>query len=316
MREGITMTLAAMGVYGVVDYYKRHTREGVLWVVIAVLLAFPISTLFGVMLIGVAGITAISLFIPGKVKVTRKTLIVIVVLIVLTLIVGFLGEYFIPWMETSPISWIQDWLRATAKWQSHLSERASGKMQSLFEKTPEWSHIYILLGYGIVRPFLPAALLDAAAPIWKGVAVWRSFGWSILLPFLIYAPISAARRIKDGLTPFVLSLVSWLIILIASYRAGGDQWDNPRYRAIFLSIQIAVSAWLWVVRKQANDRWFPRTIISFGLMILWFIPWYLQRITSFDWIIDNVFATFGAGAISVLLYIYLDIKQHKPKSEE
>jgi hypothetical protein len=76
------------------------------------------------------------------------------------------------------INW---WINKSADWQAHLTERASGKIQAIFDRTPEWSHAYLLLVYGIAQPLLPAALVvTSQAPIWQGIAIWRAMGWTIL----------------------------------------------------------------------------------------------------------------------------------------
>jgi len=42
-----------------------------------------------------------------------------------------------------------------------------------------------------------------------------------------------------------LWVIAWVWIVVSSYRAGGDQWDNPRYRVIFLLWQALLAAYTW-----------------------------------------------------------------------
>ena len=99
-----------------------------------------------------------------------------------------------------------------------------------------------------------------------------------------------------------LSLVVWLGILIASYRGGGDQWDNPRYRAAFASLQIALLAWVWAAQRRRPDPWLGRALVASGLMIAWFVPWYLRRYLYLPWPVVDLFKTTGLGVASTLLY--------------
>ena len=56
----------------------------------------------------------------------------------------------------------------------------------------------MMLAYGVAQPFLPATLVDVtAAAIWRGINIWRSLGWTVLLALLLYAPLLAWRRRGD-----------------------------------------------------------------------------------------------------------------------
>ena len=103
-----------------------------------------------------------------------------------------------------------------------------------------------------------------------------------------------------------LSLLAWGSILIASFRGGGDAWDNPRYRVTWIGLQAALAAWVWVTQKQDGSPWLRRVLVGVGLIFLWFVPWYLGRMTAFDWPIKDVFITLGMGFVSVLAYWLID----------
>jgi hypothetical protein len=196
------------------------------------------------------------------------------------------------------------WMRA-ADWNAHLSERASGWMQKMFILTPDWAHAPMLILYGIVQPFLPAALIDiTGAPIWRLIAIWRAAGWTLLLPLLIYAPLRALRK---GNLERALCLGVWLVILVASFRGGGDAWDNPRYRLTFAGLQLALAAWVWAERRRVPDPWLRRVLVAVGLILLWFVPWYLRRYLSFTWAVVDLFKLLGLGIASAVLYWIGDI---------
>ena len=178
----------------------------------------------------------------------------------------------------------------------------------------------MLLGYGIVQPFLPAALGDASgAAVWRGIAIWRAVGWALLLPLMIYAPLRAIRRIDREQRPgwstrrlvLGLSLVVWIGILIAAYRGGGDQWDNPRYRAAFAGLQAVLAAWVLVAQRRAPDPWLRRAVVGIGLILFWFLPWYLRRYLYFPWPVDDVFKTLALGIASAVLFWVWDWAGHR-----
>ena len=61
-------------------------------------------------------------------------------------------------------------------------------------------------------------------------------------------------------------------------RGGGDQDDNPRYRATFASIQIATAAWAWVEQRRTGDPVFRRALVTVSCVFAWAILWYVRRI--------------------------------------
>jgi hypothetical protein len=154
---------------------------------------------------------------------------------------------------------------------------------------------------------LPAALFDQAALIWQGIAVWRSFGWALILPFLVSAPIVSWRR-EGWRSPAVgLSILVWIGIFLSSYRGGGDQWDNPRYRVIWIGLQATLAAWVWMTLRMEKSPWLRRVLVGMGLILVWWVPWYLRRVAVFVWPIQNVFWTLGLGVFSALVYLGIDI---------
>jgi hypothetical protein len=198
----------------------------------------------------------------------------------------------------------QLWLVQSARWQAYVSANASGWVARQFERMPLWSQIPFLIFYGILRPLLPAAVAAGGPPIWTIIGVWRAAGWTVLLAFLVYASYLAVRTRQAW--ALALSLAGWVVSLVASYRGGGDLWDSPRYRSAFAAIQIALAAWAWVESKESRDPWLRRTAVSLGLMILWFLPWYLRRYTAFTWPIVEIHQVIGLGIASAGLYLIWD----------
>ena len=104
-------------------------------------------------------------------------------------------------MVTILMTW---WLQQTARWQAVFVRRASDMIRRVLNVTPEWSHPFLLVGVGVAQPFLPAALVDDAALIWRGIAIWRAVGWTLLLPLLIVAPLVAIARLTSGFSMCLL----------------------------------------------------------------------------------------------------------------
>jgi len=73
----------------------------------------------------------------------------------------------------------------------------------------------------------------------------------------------------------------WLTAILASYRGAGDQWDNPRYRFVFVTVQAALAGWAWVNARQIESPWLRRTALVVGISTGLFTLWYSQR---YNWL--------------------------------
>ena len=71
------------------------------------------------------------------------------------------------------------------------------------------------------------------------------------------------------------AFLAW--VAVSSMRAGGDQWDNPRYRAIFLPIQAILFGWAWMQQREKRDAWFWVIQGLVWIDVLLFTLWYLPR---------------------------------------
>lgn len=301
MREAFTITLAAAAVHGLVLLrQERHWRHGS-WIVGALLLSIPLSPAFTLLMTLALVILSIGLW-RGQWLRDRRLWASVAGL----LVVGFTGLWFFGarLAETSfdnPLAFLQYWIERTSLWQRIASTQLSGWMTKLFEKVPYEFYTWIIIIYGVVQPFLPAALIAGQNPLWRGIAIWRALGWWLLLPLLVYAPLRAARKPRRWVI-LSLSLASWLIIFSVSFRSGGDQWDNPRYRVAFAALQIVVAAWVLVEERRKSNPWFRRILVGAGLVIAWFLLWYLRRYTPLEWDVVDVFKTLGLGIASAWLY--------------
>ncbi len=66
-------------------------------------------------------------------------------------------------------------------------------------------------------------------------------------------------------------------ILISSARAGGDQWDNPRYRTIFIPWMALLAGWAIHWALERRDWWLARWLVVEMIFLGYFTNWYFSR---------------------------------------
>ena len=320
MREAFSITLVAGSFWGMLRYWQERSLSSIVIILFSLagslLLSPPLTALLTIML-------AIQLLALGRdtwFKDSRRQRRMWLILLVIALLV-FAGVWvswrsFTPQSITNPLELVGWWAKKTAEWQAHLTERASGWVQKVFATTPEWSHTPLIILWGVVQPFIPAAFADVTGSLlWRGVAIWRALGWTLMLFVTLYAPWRVKRwndkwklgSSRSSLSARALVIIVWLGILIAAFRGGGDQWDNPRYRVAFISLQAALFGWVWVAQRLKPDRWLWRVLIGSGIVIIWFMPWYLERYIYLSWPIQDVFVLLLLAIGSVILYWIIDI---------
>lgn len=310
MREAFTIPFAAAAFYGLARYRDDRSISSVLWVLIPCLLTFFLSSLSAVLLLGCLALAALGMLKIGSKNIYQHRWFWLALL--LLVVVGLAGLYValrevVPPRITNPIAMLNWWLHKSASFQAYTSRHASGWMQKIFNFTPEWSHLPMLLAYGVVQPFLPAALVASSqAPVWRAVAIWRAAGWTLLLGFLAYAPFHALRKGEKRSLVRVFTLVVWLVILVAAYRGGSDMWDNPRYRAIFIGLQAALAARIIVEENRARDPWLRRSLLCAAAILAWFLPWYLQRYYTVGWTVTDPFRILLLGCATGVLLLLAD----------
>jgi hypothetical protein len=320
MREAFIITLAVAAAFGLLLLLQDKSWRGLSLAAVALLICLPISPPSAALLLVILIIIAAGYGRGQALSALRHQRWFWPALVLMVLLIGgglwLALLQFAPRGVTSPFEVVTWWVKKSADWQAHLSEHASGWIQKIFDQTPEWTHLPLLLAYGITQPFLPAALIDiSGAPVWRAIAIWRALGWTFLLPFLLYAHLRALR--KGSNLERALCLAAWLAILGASFRGGGDAWDNPRYRLAFAGIQIALLAWVWAEQRRLPDPWLRRVLIGGALALAWFVPWYLRRYLGLAWPVADLFRTVGLGIASTILFWIGDIAKEgqRPKAQ-
>jgi hypothetical protein len=177
---------------------------------------------------------------------------------------------------------ILNWLRYSMQWDAYLLELHSGWIQNVFDALPDQLHLPFTIGLGIAQPVLPAAIADPAVWPMRILNTLRALGWYALILFLAYSlrPILKTEEKPERLAWLWLWLMTWGWIMLSAARAGGDPWDNPRYRVIFLLFQAALAVKALVWQRATHDRWLGRLLGVEGVFLSLFGYWYIARYTG------------------------------------
>ncbi len=136
--------------------------------------------------------------------------------------------------------------------------------------------------YGLVRPALPAAIgyrnqSAVGGFFWQLLNLYRSLGWYVILPLALYGTLKSLRGVLSRKPETVLMLIFWVVALVGSYRAFGDEWDNPRYRLFALAPMALLAGWAWITQREQKDPWFLRIVIPFAAATVSLTVWYILR---------------------------------------
>ena len=201
-------------------------------------------------------------------------LVFVVGLVLLTLALNRQGDF-----GGGPLGVIGEWFSRAVKWDVYQLERGSGWVQKLFDEMPEWLRLPFVTVYGIFQPVLPAAFVEPTTLTWRIIGIARALGWYLLWPLLLYAFIVAWKTngVHGRHLGLWLTVISWMWIILTALRGGGDQWDNPRYRAILLIWQALAASYAWTCFRTRSDSWLVRIFLIEGIFLAFFTQWYLSR---------------------------------------
>ena len=301
MREPFLITFIAMAFWGVVSWAENRLLA----------LAWLIGSLVGMLLFS-PGIAVISIILlAGWVWLQEKErrirwwwiagIAMIVVLSFLLLAWSVGGSLQV---KSGPLGTLSNWVRLTVQFDSQKLERDSGWVQTIFSHVPLSLHMPLIIGYGIAQPVLPDAIgAPAVWPMWA-LAILRGIGWYALLPLLLYGiyPIWKMTDKRERLAWLWLWFIVWVWILISAARAGGDQWDNPRYRTILLVFQAILAIKVISLQQHSHERWLGRLLAIEGVFVVCFAAWTWTRNDTNPYLLPlgGTVAAFIAASLLIL----------------
>ena len=279
IREPYLILFMAMAFWGGMTWQKDRRRTAWIWLVGSLLGMFVFSPGVAVVALIVLGVWFLlanrEIHIHWGWVVGAGVFIVLASFVLSQIVAGSLNFQ----LNGGPLETLVKWLRVVAKTGAYGSITASGWFQVVFKVLPKSLRIPVMTAYGIAQPVLPAAIVDPTVWPMRVISILRSLGWYALLPLLIYslrpAWKTADRRVR--MAWLWLWLTNWLWIILASVRAGGDEWDNPRYRVMLLIFQAALAAYSICWARQTHDRWLVRLLAVEGVFVVLFGGWYVAR---------------------------------------
>ena len=304
VREPFLILFIAMAFWGMVDWLANHHRTAWLWLAVSLLGMLLFSP--GVVVVALVGLGVWVWLHKKESRISwwwgaGAALVVVLAVMLLGVVVG--GALQIP---GGPLANLFNWLRFSANYGAYVTEHASGWIQSIFTVLPKPLQLPFIIGYGVAQPVLPAAIADPAVWPMRALGILRGLGWYALLPFLLYSLWSIWNEAdkRERIAWLWLWLISWSWIIISSARAGGDQWDNPRYRVILLLFQAALAAQALTWQRLTRDPWLGRTLAVEGVFLVLFGYWYISRYSDLGLKVFHIFIVFAAiGAISAAILV-------------
>jgi hypothetical protein len=202
-------------------------------------------------------------------------------------------------VQGGPLANLVNWLKYSMNFGAYVTTQNSGWLQTIFDTLPKSLHLPFIVAYGIAQPVLPAAMADPAVWPVRMIGILRGLGWYALLPLLLYSlrPIWKTVNKRERMAWLWLWLAAWAWIILASARAGGDQWDNPRYRVILLMFQAALATYALLWARQRHDRWLWRALAVEGVFLALFGYWYFSRYANAALMTLNIFLVFVMIAV-------------------
>ncbi|MBM3152765.1 MAG: hypothetical protein FJZ96_11300 [Chloroflexi bacterium] len=277
MREPFLMLFIALAFWGVAAWQEGRNRRAWVW------LGFGLA---GMLLfspgVAVAALVILAgwLLLGSRGRVSWKAMLLagLAILAALGLFswaIGRVGSV----SADSVFQQIYDWFRYTARWDTYELEQISPWVDPLFKQLPESLHLPFVVVYGFLQPVLPAALIEPAPWLPHTVSILRALGWYSLAP-LMASGLLAAFRVADRRLRRLwlwggLASIGW--IALSAFRSGGDLWDNPRYRAIFLLWQALLAAQALPWQRGKRGPWLGRFLVVEGIFLAFFTEWYIAR---------------------------------------
>ena len=278
MREPFLISFTALVLWGFLDWQRNKSRHAWWWLGAGML---------GMLLFSPAIALATLFILAGVWWFSREDAHISWKAILIALGVFIAGTFLFSWGVNrqgvfdaqSPFGVAAEFLRSAIKWDMYQLERGSGWVQKLFGEMGASARLVFVAFYGLTQPVLPASFIEPTTLVWKTIAILRSLGWYLLMPLFFYGFYAAWKtpEKKDRHVWLWLGFVAWAWFVLVSLRAGGDLWDNPRYRVILLAFQALFAGYAWSWWQAQRDVWFVRIYSVEGIFLLFFTQWYIGR---------------------------------------
>lgn len=287
MREPFLIGLFCIAFWAVVTW-REKTAQKLLFFLLPMAISVTISLPFGAILTGMLLMFGFVEWL--SVQTSPRVRNIGIVLLVLAGAVAV----FAAWL----------WVKPYIYYDAFMTRISSGNMTVLIKRMGEKWHIPFITIYGLTQPFLPGALTDESLPFWRTTAIIRALGWWFVIPFIPYGFFAVwkakPRSDRWSLVVIVLALCAWM--LVSSIRAGGDLWDNPRYRALLIPWFALLIGWCWQHIRQGHLAWFLRwvgvTLVFFTVFFLWYMFRY-QVIKDYIGFFDMIRVVVAGSAVII-----------------
>jgi hypothetical protein len=304
VRESFLILFTAMVFWGVVDWITSRHRCAWIWLaggIFGMLIFSPVVVVVALLVLGVWAWLREKERRISNWWFAGALVVIVLSVVILGVVVG--GTLRVP---SGPLENLANWLKYAMTFGASETTINSGWLQTIFETLPKPLHLPFIIAYGIAQPVLPAAIADPAVWPMRVLGILRGLGWYTLLPLLIYS-LRSIWKISNKQERYAwlwLWLASWVWIVVSSARAGGDQWDNPRYRVIMLLFQAVLAAQAVTWQRLTRDRWLGRFLAVEGVFLVLFGYWYISRYADTGIKIPNIFIVFAAiVAISLVILV-------------
>lgn len=250
----------------IMSFAKKRPKGLIAWAVGSIVVMLFISPLLAAAVLALCGVIFALMWIQRRKTQQWRGWLTAALFVLILMILGA-GAYL-----------GRGWLSTVIWWDMYTMIASSGHVQQLVRDLPQPIQYAFLTTYGILQMVPPATIIQDATPLWKVISVLRSVGWYCLLPLLIfgwYAVWKEENKKDRRLLVWMLVFV-WFWMIFSSLRAGGDAWDNPRYRLIMLPWM----ALLIVTFYRSRDIWLRRLVVVMLFAIAVFTYWYIARYLS------------------------------------
>jgi hypothetical protein len=301
IREPFLILFIAMTFWGVVDWQSNHRKVSLAWVGCGLVGGLVFSPGVAISALVVLGVWVWTRGNEHRIHLwwlAGAATVILVVIVFLGILVG--GTLQAP---SGPIANLVNWLRYSASYGAYVTELNSGHIQTIFQTLPEPLHLVFITAYGMLQPLLPAAIIDPAVWPMRLMGILRGLGWYSLLPLLLYSLLPIWKTVEKHERMAWLWLWGnvWFWIILCSFRAGGDQWDNPRYRLMQILFQSILAANCLIWARQTRDPWLVRFLAADTIFLIGITAWYISR---YD-VIPGVLSLGGTLLTVVLLSMFI-----------